>query len=392
MRTLTANVFGIDGRVIARVCQIDELRAHWTPEISFLVPIFTTDDRRRFQRLIQQGLQNIIPYIGTSEDAEDLDRFVLGNVGDVMPDDVIALICGRSIHSVIFRSSDFHHTVFVTNQCNSYCLMCSQPPTKQDDSWLLDEALVIAAHIRVSPPVIGFTGGEPLLHRQKFRDILDAFLQRHPTTLLEVLTNGRLLSKPDVAECVLRQLPPRVSWMVPMYGAADFMHDYVVQSPGAFDETVGGLLQLASFRQSVQIRIVLIQPVLDELTKICDFIVRNFPFVVDVALMGCEPTGFALANRDLCQISYSDWGRTIEKAAAQIESAGIRCVIMNIPLCQLPRQLWKLTSKSISDWKNTYASECDQCAIRSDCCGLFASYQRGWMPGNLKPVYVSEPS
>ena len=41
--------------------------------------------------------------------------------------------------------------------------MCSQPPTRRDDSWLIDEAIKIAAHIRTPPPIVGLTGGEPLL-------------------------------------------------------------------------------------------------------------------------------------------------------------------------------------------------------------------------------------
>ena len=38
--------------------------------------------------------------------------------------------------------------------------------------------------------------------------------------------------------------PARCTWMVPLYGHADFLHDYIVQSPGAFDETIDGLLTL----------------------------------------------------------------------------------------------------------------------------------------------------
>ncbi|MEW8333806.1 MAG: hypothetical protein AB2692_22940, partial [Candidatus Thiodiazotropha sp.] len=88
--------------------------------------------------------------------------------------------------------------------------------------------------------------------------------------------------------------------MVSLYGHADFLHDFVVQANGAFNETLNGLLNLKARGQSIQLRIVLIRPVLNLLPALCDFIGNNLPFVTEVALMGCEPTGFALANAELC--------------------------------------------------------------------------------------------
>ena len=43
---------------------------------------------------------------------------------------------------------------------------------------------------------------------------------------------------------MLQGLNAPVAWLVPLYGHCDFLHDFVVQSPGAFEETIEGLLTL----------------------------------------------------------------------------------------------------------------------------------------------------
>jgi His-Xaa-Ser system radical SAM maturase HxsC len=173
---------------------------------------------------------------------------------------------------------------------------------------------------------------------------------------------------------------------VPLYGHADFLHDFVVQSPGAFDETLEGLLALQSMHQPIQLRIVLIQPVLDVLDELCRFIGQNLPFVECVALMACEPTGFALANRDLCELDLFDAGPMLEKASRVLDRYQVPHVFMNAPLCALPSRLWARATRSISDWKNTYADACAKCLVRDRCCGLFAWHEKNWKPTKLKPI------
>jgi hypothetical protein len=158
-----------------------------------------------------------------------------------------------------------------------------------------------------------------------------------------------------------------------------------VQSPGAFDETLDGMLTLQAYRQSIQLRIVLIQPVIDVLDELCRFIGKNLPFVDCVALMACEPTGFALANRELCELDLVSQQLVLERAARALKRYHIPFVFMNTPLCALPEHLWSHASKSISDWKNVYADECETCAVRERCCGLFA-WHDNWKPTKLQPI------
>src|SRR5262249_37900668 len=58
----------------------------------------------------------------------------------------------------LYRRSSAHNSFLVTERCNHYCLMCSQPPRDLDDSWILREirtALPLVDHRTRS---LGFTG------------------------------------------------------------------------------------------------------------------------------------------------------------------------------------------------------------------------------------------
>ena len=304
--------------------------------------------------------------------------------------DVIRLVDAQRKAMVCWRTSDRHNTLFVTNQCNSRCLMCSQPPTPQEDGWLFDEATEIVALVDHAPDVVGITGGEPTLSPLRLRRLLDTIHQSWPAAQVEVLTNARLLGEEQTAALLLAGLPAgRTNWLVPLYGASDEVHDFVVQAPGAFDETLGGLLNLQRHGQCVQLRTVLVRPVIERLVDWAAFVGRNLPVVDAVALMATEPIGFALANQSLSVVDVSECRAELLAAADVLTSHGLRPVLMNMPMCKLPDPLRPLAALSISDWKNDYAPECSDCTLRPTCAGFFfwdktTNYRTGLKP--VKPM------
>lgn len=352
-----------------RVVDIDMLVQCWRPDLQFAVVAVDDAARSRIIDLADKGLDNVRWIDGTQLE-----------VGDVVVPEP-----GTGKVVIACRDSDLHHALFLTNRCNSYCLMCSQPPTTHDDAWLGNEALDIIRHIGDSPRSIGLTGGEPLLLGARLRDIIDLLQATHPVSRIELLTNGRLLSDQQLAASMLDGLTAKIKWLVPLYGHADFLHDFVVQSPGAFEETLDGLLTLQEYGQAIQLRIVLIAPVLQHLVQLCEFIGRNLPFVQEVALMSCEPIGFALANRELCEVDLLSWSETLCAASRTLQRYQVHQVFMNAPLCALPHALWPYAHRSISDWKQVYVPECDGCSVKSDCSGLFAWHERGWAPAKVTP-------
>lgn len=364
MRRLTARFGGAVSGKAWRITDIEKLALHWQPDLNFMVSVRFAVEREQVEQFKTAGLTNV-----EWVEAEGLEE-----------DDVVVPEASLQRVVVLYRRSDRHHGLQLTNRCNSYCLMCSQPPTTQDDAWMVQESLDIIRHIPVAPDVLGLSGGEPLLLGEQLRNVLDYVGYYHPTTRVEVLTNGRLLADQALSHALLDGLATSTTWLVPLYGHADFLHDFVVQAHGAYEQTLEGMLNLQSYRQAIQLRIVLIKPVLEILPELCLFIGRNLPFVREVALMACEPVGFAMANREACEVDLHEWHDTLLSAVRQLKRYSVSFVFMNTPLCTIPEQIREYAHRSISDWKNVYLPECDACMIRSECAGFFAWHDKGWKP------------
>jgi hypothetical protein len=63
--------------------------------------------------------------------------------------DIIYVSVGGSRVGVLWKNSARHNGLLLTEQCDNYCLMCSQPPKDRDDAWLFDRARKV---ISLLPP------------------------------------------------------------------------------------------------------------------------------------------------------------------------------------------------------------------------------------------------
>jgi His-Xaa-Ser system radical SAM maturase HxsC len=274
---------------------------------------------------------------------------------------------------VLYRRSSGHNFFLVTERCNNYCLMCSQPPKSVDDGWLMDEIAETLPLVDPTTPFLTFTGGEPLTEWRRLIDLLALTRDLLPDTAVHVLTNGRAFASPDVVSAWAAVGHPKLSAGIPIYAAVDHIHDYVVQAKGAFDQTVLGVLRLKDRGQRVEIRIVLHAITAPRLRETCSWIARNLPFVDHVALMGLENTGFAIANDEILWIDPLDYQEQLAASVDILSVAGVNVSVYNLPLCVLDPSVRPFAVQSISDWKNAYVAECDGCSARNECAGFFSS-------------------
>lgn len=287
--------------------------------------------------------------------------------------DVVSIYPQSGRVRVLYRRESRHNFFLVTERCNNYCLMCSQPPKKVDDGWLIDEIAQALPLIDPATPALTFTGGEPLTEWRRFLGLLELTRDLLPDTAVHVLTNGRAFATPDVAHAWAGIEHPNLSAGIPIYAAVDHIHDYVVQARGAFDETVLGVLRLKDRGQRVEIRVVLHAITAPRLRETCTWIARNLPFVDHVALMGLENTGFAIANDDKLWIDPLDYQEQLAAGVDVLSTAGVNVSVYNLPHCVLEPRVRPYAVQSISDWKNAYVSECDGCTARDRCAGFFAT-------------------
>jgi His-Xaa-Ser system radical SAM maturase HxsC len=305
------------------------------------------------------------PREGCSTLSEDLWHLTDG--------DVVRVDANRNLIRALYRKNANANFLFVTERCNSFCLMCSQPPRDVDDGHLIEELISAVPLFDPSTMELGITGGEPTLLGDRFIELLRTIKNHLPHAAVHVLSNGRTASRKELVVEIAKLQHPDLMFGIPLYSDIASRHDFVVQAKGAFDETIRGILNLKSYSQKVEIRVVLHKQTYERLPDLARFIARNFQFVDHVALMGLEITGFTRANLDELWIDPLDYQDQLTEAVHILTRAGIRTSIYNLQLCLLPKSLWEFSVKSISDWKNKYYPECSGCSERHGCGGFFES-------------------
>jgi His-Xaa-Ser system radical SAM maturase HxsC len=322
-------------------------------------------------------------------DADDFrDLLVIPTQFSYLADgDILGVTASKRRFRTLYRRASAHNSFLVTERCNHYCLMCSQPPREIDDRWLLDEIEAALELVDRRTHAFTFTGGEPLLDWRKFIGLLERCRDALPAIAVHVLTNGRAFAKSEITSAWARVGHPNLMAGIPIYSAVDHIHDYVVQASGAFDETVLGILKLKDAGQRVEVRVVLHAITAPRIVETCRWLARNLPFIDHVALMGLENTGFAIANDELIWMDPVDYRDDLASGVA-ILAGRVPVSIYNLPRCVLPKSIWCYAIQSISDWKNGYADECDKCSERSRCAGFFTSGRPKKSRG-ISPILVA---
>ena len=287
--------------------------------------------------------------------------------------DIVSLDPRSGSVRCLYRAGSKNNTILLTEQCNHYCLMCSQPPKTPDDSWLLREAFDLVSLMPVNTTDVLYSGGEPTLYRDDFIELLHHTKRSLPRAAVAVLSNGRAFKNYEYAQKYAAVQHSRLQIGIPVYSDDPVRHDYVVQSKGAFDETIEGVLNLKKLRQRVEIRIVIHKQTVDRLVKTCEFIARNLLFVDDVALMGLEITGFTRANLETLWIDPYEYRNELSGAISLLNSYGMNCSVYNHQICTVNADVLTNYRKSISDWKNEYLDACAPCTQLHNCGGLFSS-------------------
>jgi His-Xaa-Ser system radical SAM maturase HxsC len=287
--------------------------------------------------------------------------------------DIIRVVPKSNSVRAIYRVNASANFLFVTERCNSFCIMCSQPPRDVEDGYLIEELIEAVPLIDKGANEIGITGGEPTLLGNRFIALLRTIKNSLPKTAIHVLTNGRSFKNLSEVIPIAELNHHDLMFGIPLYSDISDIHDYVVQADGAYDETIRGILNLKRASQKVEIRVVIHKQTYERLPQLAEFIGRNLQFVDHVALMGLEITGFTRANLDELWIDPVEYSEKLNRAVSILNRHKIKTSIYNLQHCVLPKNLWPFAVKSISDWKNKYYEECTKCSRKNECGGFFQS-------------------
>lgn len=315
---------------------------------------------------------------------DDLPRVCVQQFQPISTGDILAIHPSGRVDT-LFRADSLDNALFVTEQCNSHCLMCSQPPRSVDD---LEHFLTQNVRaVRLMPPstrILGITGGEPTLLGERLADLLAVCRASLPSAQIDILSNGRLLADRVLAARIGGVADDRMLFTIPLYADNSPRHDYIVQSRGAFVETIAGFYNLAEAGVRCEVRVVLHKASFERLPQIARFVQKNLPFVDQVAFMGLEMTGLARANEERLWIEPSDYMPLLEEAVDYLTDLGIPSSIYNLPRCLTPASLWPYLRFSISDWKREYVDACALCSERENCGGVFGTSSR--LSAQIRPL------
>lgn len=308
----------------------------------------------------------------------------VGNVKGLHNGDVVKVFSdGRILR--LWDVQSLHNCIFVTGACNFRCWMCPQPPVA-DNPLQHQENLKILNLLKTRQvKVLGITGGEPVLFPSRLVEYYDVINRKFPAARVEVLTNGSLFSDFDRAKQLSLAAPYDICYCISLHGDTADLAESVMRTPGGWDKAVQGVMNLARLQQEIELRLVMTKHNVRYLKDIALFFYRNFPFVAHIAFMGQEIIGTAECNFKEVWVEPQEYAQDLANAVLFLSSVGMNVSIYNLPLCLLPEQVWRFAAKSISDWKQGYRPQCENCRVKSSCCGFFTT-SRDFVPKGIGKI------
>lgn len=252
--------------------------------------------------------------------------------------------------------------------------MCCQPPQHISDiNFLYKSNINKLRRLPKDIETICITGGEPSLLGDKLIDLVYEVRALYPTVNIVILTNGRRFSKNELAKKLGAISDNKLFVNIELHSDYYLDHDYISGATNSYIETIRGIYNLASFNINIELRVIICRQNYLRLTYIAEFINKNMPFISRVIFMGMECIGYAYDNYNSIWIEPDEYCDNLISAIDYLTMRDIYVNIYNIPLCLLPQTLHQYSCKSISAWKMLYDIECQECQMKTECCGLFST-------------------
>lgn len=265
--------------------------------------------------------------------------------------------------------------IFVTNQCNSNCIMCpdsvkqrTRPNTITTD-YLMEYSSLLPENLTH----VDITGGEPTLLKMDLPVLIGNVQNRMKDAEILMLSNGRSFAVGKYCGLFSPFAHTKFKIEIPVHSANAKQHDCIAGCEGSFDQTRAGIHNLLSGGVEVGIRIVVSKLNYRELNSIIDYIHYEFPDIRYVNLMGMEVMGNAWKNREIVWEEMEELKSYLQNALIYSFERGIEPRLYNFPLCLFDQKYWYSYRKSISDYKIRYFEECEKCMEKENCGGFFQS-------------------
>lgn len=301
-------------------------------------------------------------------DAKSVGPFLLRH-GDVVQ------ISDRGGFRLLHDGSSPSGLIFVTNHCNSNCIMCpdSEKARMRPDSCQLERTLEYISLLPSDLLHLDITGGEPTLLKYDLITVLELLSETYTDTEKLMLTNGRSFADRAYAAEFGKFSGKNLRIEIPVHGETAELHDRIAGCTGSFEQTRAGIRNLLKNGIPVGIRIVVSRLNYQHLNEVIDWIAAEYPAIRYVNLMGLELLGNAYKNRETVWVEFDEVREPLQRALYRCLARGIEPRLFNYPLCLFERKYWYCYRNSITDYKIRYFEDCDACAEKGRCGGFFFS-------------------
>lgn len=265
--------------------------------------------------------------------------------------------------------------VFVTNQCNSNCIMCPDSvkmrtrPNEITPAFLEEFASLLPSDLEH----VDITGGEPTLLKEHLPPLILRVCDQAENAEVLMLSNGRSFASAKYTKQFAALAEKRFKVEIPVHSARKEQHDRIAGCKGGFEQTRRGIHNLLDNGIEVGIRVVVSRLNYQELDAVMEFISREFPQITYVNIMGMEVLGNAWKNKELVWEEFGPLQPYLQEALETCFQCGLRPNLYNFPLCLFEQKYWYCYKNSISGYKIRYFEECEACSEKHRCGGFFFS-------------------
>ena len=287
----------------------------------------------------------------------------------------ILYIKNNGLVQILYTRGQAEVDLFITNKCNSNCIMCPLSETIRRKSnagqlqWIMKYIDILPKDL----PYINITGGEPTLEKERFATVMSRLRDKFQHSEFQLLTNGRSFADRSFLAKLIMYMPYNIRIAIPLHSSNEQIHDHITQTNGSFKETDSGIRNLLDLQQKVEIRIVLSKINISTVEETVKYIVKNYKGVFVVNFIGMEMMGNAARHRDVLWEDYSILFKKIRESVNYLVNNGIDTQLYNFPLCAVDQGYWTIAAKSITDYKIRYKEDCENCSVKEICGGFFYS-------------------
>lgn len=373
MKTIIGEPYNIQGEIVARLTTKP-------------IPVFKRKNYVLFATDTIKAGRGYLAVISKSKTASGKRAMVYSIPNDSSANDGdVVLITPEGRITFLYEVNSAHNAIMATERCNHRCIMCPQPPVTQEKDKTEFNLRLIELFDKKTKEV-GITGGEPTLIEDNLFVLIKRIQKKLPNSAISILSNGVKFSDKEYAKKLALCRHKDLQIDIPLFSDIADEHNAIVGAK-TFYKTVGGLYNLATFRQRIGIRVVIHKKTYRRLVHLADFIYHNFPFVSHVAFMQMETIGLAENHIDELWIDPFDYNNELREAVLLLHERGISTYIYNAQLCVLPDEIKGFAVQSISDWKDIYLPECDLCILKGKCGGFFES-NRAYHSSHIAPCLI----